>query len=747
MSDLRINLSTYTNRFASGSLQLLITKKVNFIFGKNGTGKTTITDAIGDQLSGNYNICTFKDFDGVAENDRLNAVALGTENAEIQKKIDLLDEEIAKVKEQVEKPEDKNLDNSFTKAEKAKRAFSIQDKKIDDFYSKAAQQIKNINNPSIAKTSYNKNDFRDEAPKANLLSAADVLAHKKTIKADKKASVTLVEFPTLDLQGYLKSVNEILQSAVKQPGSIPELKDNPTKQSFAKQGMGIHEHRTGEVCAFCGNTIDEARWVLLGNYFNSEVKILEARIQAGLTKLDEELKALDSKSEVDKSLFYEKFGEQIKTLNLQIGLKKKEYKDFLETLVSALNSKKDKLFAKTDPLQAILQKNLDSSASAATSEPGAATQVVIPQGFDAIQTEYADLVKANNELSSNLKSEQDKAKDALRYHEIKKSLEKFKYVDEHAKLGELRTVSNTAQEILDNQKSELNTKLADRAELILQTKDEEAIARKINELLKGMGVASFALKPVNDEDESQKGQYQIKGHDGDIRPVTELSKGEKNIIAFLYFLFSLERPDGDNRPKVVVLDDPMTSNDDTMQYLMIGEIQKFYRSIRNDDYLIILTHNCHFYLNVRPNTATTYKEAGQEVSFYEKYGTYHLLSDGKHTTIKSIAKGKQDFKTSYETLWKELVFLYDTEDASPDLMLNPCRKICETYMHFTKVDGNVFYENNPSAKKLFDVNQHSIDDLESEQNGKTKDEIKNLLFALFKENGAEQHFSNYWKVS
>lgn len=721
MPDLRIDLSTHTNRFANGSLELSIAKKVNFIFGKNGTGKTTITDEIERQLSEAYHVRVFKDFDGVVENDRLNAVALGTENAEIQEKINIIDDKISGITKQIEKPDDKDLENLFTKAEKAKSAFDKHDKKIIDFCSFAAQQIKNISNPTIAKTSYNKNDFRDEISKVNILSDTDVLTHKNTIKADKKSEVGLISFPAVDLQSYLSSTNEVLQSKVEQPRSIPELKDSPEKQQFAKQGMEIHEHSNSEVCSFCGNEISEERWVALGNYFNNEVKKLETRIQNGVTKLKEELNNLDDIKEVDKNIFYEKFGDQIKSLNLQIKLKKKEYKEFLEKLETALSEKNKNLFAKTDILW-----------------------VNIPEGFNTIQTEFGKLVEVNNKLSRNLKSEQDKAKDALRYHEAKKKLDIFKYDGEHLKLETLRTLSENAQTNLSNQKNELTTQQRNRTELILQTKDENKIAEKINKLLRGMGVASFSLKPVNDESEDQKGQYQIKGHDGNIRPITNLSRGEKNIVAFLYFLFSLDRPNVDSRPRIIVLDDPMTSNDDTMQYLMIGEIQKFYRNIK-DDHFILFTHNSHFYLNVRPNTATTHKENGQEVSFYEKYGTCHLLSNGTHTTITPISKGKHDFKTSYETLWKELAFLYRAEDASPDLMLSPCRKICETYMNFTKKGIEAFYRDNTTAKKLFDVNQHSIDDLEAEQNGRTKEEIKNILHNLFEENGAADHINSYWK--
>ena len=82
MADLKIDLSQHTDKYVTSSLELSISKKINFIFGKNGTGKTTIADEIVRQFANNYSVHVFKDFDGVALNERLDAVALGTENAE-----------------------------------------------------------------------------------------------------------------------------------------------------------------------------------------------------------------------------------------------------------------------------------------------------------------------------------------------------------------------------------------------------------------------------------------------------------------------------------------------------------------------------------------------------------------------------------------------------------------------------------------------------------------------------------------
>lgn len=722
---LKIDLSNHSDKFTANSREFTIEKKINFVFGKNGTGKTTIADEISIQLSEQYDVCVFKDFDGVAENARLDAVALGTANVEIQKKIDVVDAEILAIEKETKQPEDKNKENLYTKAAIAQKKAGDTSGAITAFFTSAAQQIKNLTNPSVAKTTYNKNDFESDIPKAALLSETDVATHKNTIKADKKDDAGNIVIPDVDLTSYLGLTNEILQSSVAQPQDIPELKDNVEKQNFARQGMHIHTHEDGEVCAFCGNEISNQRWQLLGNYFNDEVKKLEGRVDSGLEKIKSALVQISDIEEIRVDDYYDRYLEDVKSINLQLKARRGEYKEFLEHLKSSLEEKREKLFSQSDTLQ-----------------------IDAPKSFTEIKKACNDLVECHNELSKNLKKEQDKAKDALRYHEVKKKLNEFKYDEEISKLSALETISSEARNSLNAQKEELQQKQNERKGLIIQTRDEERIAIKINRLLSNMGVASFSLELVNDDGENQKGQYRIKGHNNQFRPVTHLSKGEKNIIAFLYFLFSLEGVGRNNKNKIIVLDDPMTSNDDTMQYLMIGEIQKLYGKISDGSYLIILTHNCHFYLNVRPNIMPTYKKSGdeglyEEIGFYEKYGVSHLFSDGKYITIKNVTNGKQDFKTNYETLWKELVFLYDAD--APDLMLNPCRKICETYLKFTKQDVMKFYGDNINAKKLFDVNQHSVDDLEAEQNGKTKEEIKNILSELFKSADAEGHFNSHWK--
>ena len=76
-------------------------------------------------------------------------------------------------------------------------------------------------------------------------------------------------------------------------------------------------------------------------------------------------------------------------------------------------------------------------------------------------------------------------------------------------------------------------------------------------------------------------------------------------------------------------------------------------------------------------------------------------------------------------------------------MLNSIRRIIETFIKFNKI--NDFYKDNREAQKLFNVNSHSIDDLESELNGKNKDQIIAIMRKCFKDANLENHFKTHWK--
>ncbi|HCZ3132325.1 TPA: AAA family ATPase, partial [Staphylococcus aureus] len=72
-------------------------KNKNFIFGKNGRGKSTLTKMIENEYREGYNIFVFDGFNNIVVNEQLNAIILGENNKSIQNKIDDIDGKLLEI--------------------------------------------------------------------------------------------------------------------------------------------------------------------------------------------------------------------------------------------------------------------------------------------------------------------------------------------------------------------------------------------------------------------------------------------------------------------------------------------------------------------------------------------------------------------------------------------------------------------------------------------------------------------------
>lgn len=705
MTTIDIDLSQYPDRFKDKKISFTEGKPA-FIFGRNGTGKTTITNAIIEQCKDSYDVRVFKDFENVAENKQLNAIALGEENSEIQGKINDLNRKIDELNETIIDDDINYNNNLCAEFKKSKSNYDECSKKIEKFFTNSAAQITNKCNLG---RNYNKNNFKDDIKLNPVELKEDELKNNNSItKEDKKEIVNLPPIEDYELKKILTSANEIIRTETPQPTNLPELSDNPDKQNFARQGMRLH--RPGDKCSFCGSIFEDNRWNELSRFFNEELAKTEKRINHELDYISGIEEQIDKIKRIEPEMFYGHLLKEVSEVNSLITSRVNEIKIFLSTIKGALLEKQKSPFVKLDPIKED-----------------------IPKGFEDINNRIKQLVDDANNFTNEISERKTKAEKAIRLSYVAQLLKEFDYTKNNEQLSILKSLMDSKKEEIEKIKEDIRGKKEDIKDLISKTKNEQLAATKINHLLKQFGINSFSLELVQNPDNKQKGQYQILGHNGKLRNVENLSRGEMNIVAFLYFIFKLDEEGDSSNPRIIIFDDPMTSNDDVTQYLMISELQRIYSAmIDKKSYFIVLTHNCHFYLNVRKSRR----------KFYEKYDNIHLLSDGNKTSIQPIRKGDCDLHTSYELLWIELKFLYVAN--KPALMISCCRRICETFEKFNGIE-EFYKDSNKSAKKLFDVNVHSIDDLDSEQSGKTKEEIIEILKELFRSNNAEDHFTKYWE--
>lgn len=694
-------------------------KNLNFVFGKNGTGKSTLTKLLKEYGEQDYDVRVFQGFENmVGENNRLNAVILGEENNEIAQEIEIKKEDIKKKEGEIDKinleikePKD-NSENLWKKFEKIKKNINQKNSQIQDFYTDSAAKIKKMTDPQISKTTYNKNDFISEKKNAKLLGEADIEYKKKLIKTEVKVAQE-IEFPSINLQNELEKINSILEKKVEEKVKIKRLENNEEKRNFAKKGF--HLHKAGEICSFCGNIIKKEEYDELEKYFLAD-DIEEFQKEIEIFK-DNYKKIIESIENIkfDKNNFYPNNIERLTQIIEEYEVIKeriiKILKNFLENL-----EKKD-IFKENEKIF------IDN----------------ISLNFNKISKEYGDLVKSNN--TSNLTKEKENAKANLRYHYIKLELDNFK---EEIKLNEVKKLEEESSKYeteIENKKNEI-TKLNNEikklnleiSHLEAQTKNEKKLVENINKKIKHY--TSFEL--VHKEDAKGKGFYSVKclRTDKD-RDITQISTGEKNIIALLYFIEKLnEINEVRTRNKLIIFDDPMNSNDDTMQYLIIEELTNLIKNLNKNDKFIVMTHNIHFYINLK------YKKEN-----YNNNTFIRLVSDSKKTKINYIKNKDEDFKTSYKSLWNEISILFALPycDTNPEILLNPIRRIIETYVNFNGLVQSDFLSKVEGAKKFFDVNSHSIDDLEADLNGKSKENIIEIFKECFEKNNSIEHFKIFWK--
>ena len=708
---IEVNLSGHSDVFNDDAI--VFEGDINFVYGENGTGKTTIATEIYDQFSDKYNVCEFKDFTNlVGENGRLNAISLGQTNAELQKKINSAATKIAGYKKQLEKPEEGGDGNICSKLNDAIERYNAQRLKIDKALQISASNIKNMTDPQVAPPSYNKISFSDDIPNALSLNTKELKIAKETASAKKKSSLLTISDIACRPADVLTTVNSLLSKKVTPGVVIKELVNNQELRNFAQRGIELHER--GDKCAFCGNIISDGRWDELDSYFNDEVSKLKELIQHKIDKIGTILDNIDNIDIPKTAAFYPELEDEANQVLLGYTGGLKEIETFLNSAKKALVDKKDNLFKKSQPLTTLA-----------------------PNDISGATKDLNKLITKNNDYTKNLSQKISNAKNQLKLHAVKQCLDKIHYDDERALLLQLEEQRKSAQKDYDDIKKKLSQEEEYLKSLYEETKDESAIANMINETLVSNNYSSFTLKLAKDKAFDQSGQYNVIGRNGIERNITELSTGEKNAVAILYFLYSLEAEikKSPKSPIVAVIDDPVNSNDDTMQYMIMSEIKKICDkdAFKKKNKIIILSHNTHFFINIRPYGSAKYGK---------RYNSFNLITSlNEKTDIAKITGPENDLRTNYDTLWINLVSSY--LDNNPDGMFNNARRICNSFADFNRIGINDFYGDS-DIKKMLDVNSHEISSEEIKMTGTSAARLKRSIEQLFCERGFKDHFKNHW---
>lgn len=199
----------------------------------------------------------------------------------------------------------------------------------------------------------------------------------------------------------------------------------------------------------------------------------------------------------------------------------------------------------------------------------------------------------------------------------------------------------------------------------------------INSILQRFGFSGFRL----DESQEHVGFYALRRSDGTDAART-LSEGERSFLTFLYFYHLLRGShsgSGTGQQRIVVIDDPVSSLDSDVLFIVSTLIKKLIEDARsgsNIKQIFVLTHNPYFH---------------KEVSFHRKRKNGSLHDESFYTIRKVQSRTlvqrhvENPVRTSYELLWREL-----REDRRDNLSLqNNMRRILEYYF---KILGGIEFD-------------------------------------------------------
>ena len=635
---------------------------VNFFFGNNGTGKSTIARALKNGVGITYapgrnaseyltlvfdqefideNVRKYRGLDGV--------FTLNSKNDQVQKQIDEQMELRKKTKEDMSRDSE-----ALSKKQEAKTKLKR------DFYKEAWDKEK---------------AFREEFPKTQTGKG----------KSDPFMREVLSHTPVdYDMEEFRRLYNSAFSDTAKRYSRFSEITDtsvldtvfdeailsisivNSSETELAKtlreigstewmhQGHEEYAEKADGKCPYCGRKLDD-------DFEDVFIASFDRKYQDNLTRLDAFLAAYKAAA---NSLFV-----PLQTLPTEVypRIDTKPYTDKLEVLKALIQENLTQIKAKKDSPATVVSLTKAETVLAELSE--------IINGFNKLIDANNAIVDAGPKKRTECTNT---AFDILAFR-LKNDIAAYQKSDADfdAEISALSTAITSCNTTLEGIKAKLK---------VLRTKTVETDTAKdsINKMLHDSGMRGFRLEPKKGVDHV----YEVKRPNGEI--ADNLSEGEKNFIAFLYFYHLVHgstSEDGDTREKIVVIDDPVSSMDSGSLFIVSTLVRQMIEICRNNadnrnrivegnfiKQIFILTHNAYFHREITYSYVSKY----EYVSFYliRKFGTKSSikLCNDVNPNIPTERININPVKNSYAALWDEYK---EVKSAVP--LMNVIRRILEHY--------------------------------------------------------------------
>lgn len=513
--------------------------------------------------------------------------------------------------------------------------------------------------------------------------------------------------------------------------TIDRFKDDPELNKWAQHGFELHKTKDEKKkCLFCQNEFSTGFLDSLSKHFSNDYEKLQSAINSFIASL-EKLKR-DKVTEKNQDLYsdlQDKYKNHAKELNRVAS----ELATWVDEAVKQLKEKYD------NPLSEV-------------SDPKS------PKDFSALYDEKIEdinvVIKEHNTKIDNYEQEVKQAKEELEKHLIAVAIDEQDY-------SKIKSEFDKSVEVEKEAKKEVDDNNQEFSKLEKETSNIGKAVPKINKHLEEF----FGRKEILLElDDSKKG-YIIK-RDGDV--ARNLSEGEKNAIAFSYFIVKTQEKGFKVKEGIIVIDDPISSFDSNFIYHCFSLIKNHYKDAEQ---LIISTHSFEFFNLVKDwfeqknrkvesdNKKITNKSDKKPIPC-EFFMVENIIENDKRcAAIVPLEETLRKFKSEYHFLFSRLN-KFITE-GSPDYadfytIGNIARRFLEIYINFkipttgdlkSRVDQldteTVSETEKDKVYKLIQEFSHGLDPASTIEH-KDKSEIQNAIGVLMKmvKESDKKHFDS-----
>lgn len=504
---------------------------------------------------------------------------------------------------------------------------------------------------------------------------------------------SIFEFrPVID--NLWKMAKEIAAEKIKPNAPLQDLLNSSVLTNWVRAGKALHVER--DTCAFCRQPLPASLWEALNKHFNEESENLQRKIGEVSGQIQSERTKLSRLRLPSRTLFYSLFHEEHDELAKRLETVLAEYEAALEGLATVIRERSENIF---------VDKQLDEVTFECATK------------LEEVLAESNLLIQSSNAHTTRLDVTHKALRDELRLSEVAafifdSGLTAAKGDIEAHKERE----KNLANELkaVEAEGKELNAKLE---ALQAQLRDERRGAEQVNRYL-GHSLGGTNLRLVAEEQEGGT-TYRFRIMRGE-QAAYNLSEGECSLVSFCYFLARLEDIHTKGSNPIIYIDDPISSLDSNHIFFIYSLIEAFIATpLRDDDgkdlkdgagkklfkyeQLFISTHNLDFLKYLK------------RLSKPEECERFMIVRKAASSSIGLMPKYLRSYITELNYLFGEIHTCADDARSATSYHSfynfgNNLRKFLEAYLFFRYPSADV---NNDGRLRLFFGNADNSTDLVS----------------------------------